>query len=82
MRPHHSTAAAATVALLAVLLSLQPQAAQARRVLATVPFSVKGDMQLLSSTGAKGGKLDEGGQILTDWTLLEKGCVVTADKFC
>ncbi|GBF90165.1 hypothetical protein Rsub_03298 [Raphidocelis subcapitata] len=61
------TAAALVAALAGALLLVQPGGVLARRVLATVPYSLSGGAPTVV------GKLEPGGQILVDWTISEKG---------
>jgi hypothetical protein len=56
--------------LAAAMLFACPTAA--RRVLASVPYAVRGDVDVVGPNGAKGALLP-GGQLLIDWALLDKG---------
>ena len=62
-------AAGAALALLAALLLCR--GAAARRVLATAPYTVRGGLSVLSSSGAKAAKADVGGSIIINWQLLD-----------
>lgn len=63
---------AAAAACLALLM-LAPGGARARRVLATVPYGVRGSVDVLGPGGAKGAAPQVGGQLLVTWQLLDKG---------
>jgi hypothetical protein len=64
--------AALLAAALCVAAAAQLRPAAARKVWATVPYTVRGSVAQLASTGAKGG-LDVGGQLLLDLELSEGG---------
>jgi hypothetical protein len=60
--------------LLAVCVALLAAVAHGRKVHASIAYTLKGGQTAVSSAGAKGvTKLDVGAQVLSDWSLLERG---------